>query len=166
MIKSKINNEFGNELEKRMLDISEKVGLDAIKKCQEVATIGAVQEAVANTPPNLEGTADGNATGTMSNSWHTDSITKPNDKFETYLVNNMQYASFVNDGHRLDKHFVPHLFLLNGKFHYNPSKEGGIMVGVRTQYIKGYYMKEKAIRKFEERFEKAINQTWEKASKK
>lgn len=63
----------------------------------------------------------------------------------------MQYASYVNDGHRLDKHFVPGLIINNGKLERLDGEWAGvmgIMVGTKTSYVKGKYMRQKAIGRY------------------
>lgn len=157
---------FGDKLKAKMTIVAECIDIDAIRKCQESATQDAVRVAVENTPPNKAvGQKSGLATGEMANRWQEDSITKPDEGMSTYLINTMQYASYVNNGHYMDKHFVPHLFIENGKLQYNPSADGGITVGTKTQYVKGYYMVDKAKKEFQKRFEIAINKQWEKANK-
>ena len=61
----------------------------------------------------------------------------------------MQYASYVNDGHRVDKHFVPGLIVNGGRLELAPdSVDGGLVVGTKTPYVKGLYMKQKGIGKY------------------
>ena len=64
------------------------------------------------------------------------------------LANNKQYASYVNDGHRVDKHYVPGLINNGGLLERVDPDVGGIMVGTKTTYVPGLYMKEKAIGKY------------------
>lgn len=129
-----------------------------IAEAAEEATIAAVEKAQENTPPNGGARIAGTnmRTGQMSQAWATDSITKPmglalsgGGSAVTMLKNNMQYASYVNDGHRMDKHFVPGL-VINGGLLERAAEgdDGGIVVGTRTQYVPGLYMKEKAIGKY------------------
>ena len=80
----------------------------------------------------------------MAQSWATDSVTTPN-RGKTLLANNQQYASYVNDGHRVDKHFTSHLAIEGGQLVGKPAGDGGLVVGTKTQYVPGLYMKEKAI---------------------
>ena len=60
----------------------------------------------------------------------------------------MEYASYVNDGHRMDKHFVPGLYLneTSGLLEYDPGKrsEVGMMVGTKTKYVEGLHMTDAA----------------------
>lgn len=126
-----------------------------LKSMAKGATIQAIREAAANTPPieksgdDLSGT--NTRAGTMKQHWATDSKTTPvveGQTFSTELNNNMKYASYVNDGHRMDRHFVPGLYVnpFSGKLEYDPSKKKkvGIMVGTKTFYVKGLHITDKA----------------------
>ena len=127
-----------------------------IKKIQEAATIEAIQTAVEKTPPTegdgIRGT--GTITGNLKSAWARDSIVeskKRGNKYITVLCNKEYYASFVNDGHRMDKHFVPGLIInpYSGLLEKMPAgMEGGIMVGTKTKYVVGKYMKENAVAKY------------------
>ena len=124
-----------------------------LEEVAEGATIEAVRVATENTPPNGGAAIAGTNTrsGDMAQHWTLDSITEPmggGPAFTTVLANNMQYASYVNDGHRMDKHFVPGLVINGNLLEQNPDGEGGIMVGTKTSYVEGKYMKEKAIGRY------------------
>lgn len=114
------------------------------------ATIRAVEKAKDLTPPiqdDLRGT-NTRASG-MKQHWDTDSDKTPQkagDKYTTVLANNKDYASYVNDGHRMDRHFVPGLYInpSSGMLEVNPDKTGGIMVGTKTAYVPGLHMEEAA----------------------
>ena len=87
----------------------------------------------------------------MAQHWATDSITAPvvsGGSVRTELKNDMQYSSYVNDGHRVDEHFVPGLVANGSLLERSPDGSGGIMVGTKTTYVEGKYMKEKAIGKY------------------
>ena len=89
--------------------------------------------------------------GDMANHWQTDSQTTPvysGGTVKTQLKNDMQYSSYVNDGHRVDKHFVPGLIVNGDLLEKSLDGSGGIMVGTKTTYVKGKYMKQKAIGKY------------------
>lgn len=66
------------------------------------------------------------------------------------LNNDKQYASFVNDGHRMDRHFVPGLVINpgSGLLEFNPDGTGGIVVGTRTAYVPGLFMVDKAVEEY------------------
>jgi len=139
-------------LQKRGAGISE-----TIKRVQRNATQRAIEKATDLTPPNadtpLRGT--GAITGQLKSHWATDSKTDPEvsgNEYKTVLANNVEYASYKNDGHRMVKHFVPGLIINphSGLLeNVNPTM-GGIVVGTQTSYVKGLYMKEAAKETYEE----------------
>lgn len=123
------------------------------------ATQRAVEAAADATPPKagtgrLPGT--NTVTGQLKQHWATDSKIAPVRKgnaIQTELNNNMEYASYVNDGHRMDRHFVLGLYIdENGQLNYDPSAKVGLIVGTRTKYVKGEFMVDKA----KEAYQKAI----------
>ena len=109
---------FGSQMRKR-LDELRRAGENVPKIMAEVAegaTIEAVRVAAEKTPPN-DGTLAGTnmRSGQMAQHWATDSVTTPvvtGGSVRTELNNNMQYASYVNDGHRVEvaaQHYIrPH----------------------------------------------------------
>ena len=145
---------FGSQMRKRFAELH-AAGQNVPKIMMEVAegaTIEAVRVAVENTPPN-DGTIAGTnmRSGDMAQHWQTDSMTTPEytgASVITSLGNNMQYASYVNDGHRVDKHFVPGLIKNGSLLEKSPDGSGGLMVGTKTTYVSGKYMKQKAIGKY------------------
>ncbi len=146
---------FGSQMRKRLAELN-RAGQNVPKIMMEVAegaTIEAVRVATENTPPN--GGADIAGTnmrsGDMAQHWQADSQTTPvysGGTVKTELKNDMQYSSYVNDGHRVDKHFVPGLIVNGDLLEKSPDGSGGIMVGTKTTYIKGKYMKQKAVGKY------------------
>lgn len=127
---------------------------------QKKATIRAIKVATDATPPK-KGTGRGKhigtntVTGELKAHWAADSITQPKrigDRFVTELKNNLEYASYVNDGHRMDRHFVPGLYVdpRSKLLSYDPSAKVGLVVGTKTKYVKGEFMKEKAKKAYEE----------------
>lgn len=114
------------------------------------ATIRAVEKAVDMTPPledDLRGT--NTRSGGMKQHWRTDSQITPQvsgNKYTTVLGNNKKYASYVNDGHRMDRHFVPGLYVnpASGMLEVNPDGTGGLVVGTQTSYVPGLHMEEAA----------------------
>lgn len=145
---------FGSQIRKRLAELR-KAGEsipDIMYEVAEGATVEAVRVATENTPPNGSAIAGTNTrSGQMAQHWALDSQTKPvmtGGSAQTSLRNDMQYASYVNDGHRMDKHFVPGLIENGGLLERVDPDVGGIMVGTKTTYVPGKYMKEKAIGKY------------------
>lgn len=128
----------------------------AIIRAAKDATIRAVETATDLTPPtenDLRGT--NTRTGEMKQHWSTDSVIIPEkkgDEYCTYLFNDMQYASYVNDGHRMDMHFVKGLVLnyFSGLLEYNPDIDEGMYVGTRTKYVPGLHMTDEAQKVYED----------------
>lgn len=114
------------------------------------ATIRAVEKAAELTPPTLDDLSGTNTrSGEMKQHWATDSRMVPVKRGGTYVTelnNGKQYASYVNDGHRMDRHFVPGLVINpeSGMLEYNPDGKGGIVVGTKTRYVEGLFMEEAA----------------------
>ena len=114
------------------------------------ATIRAVEKAVDMTPPTQDDLRGSNTrSGEMKQHWPADSDTTPKKvggKYTTVLANNKDYASFVNDGHRMDRHFVPGLYInpSSGMLEMNPDGTGGLVVGTQTSYVPGLHMEEAA----------------------
>lgn len=119
------------------------------------ATLRAIEAATDATPPtagDLRGT--NTRSGELKQHWATDSKTEPQitgNKVETELRNNLNYASYVNNGHRMDQHFVPGLYINedSGLLEYNPNKDEGMVVGTKTKYVKGKFMVDKGKQAYE-----------------
>jgi len=145
---------FGVQCRKRLEELR-KAGANVptiIAEAAEEGTIQAVEAAVKGTPPNVNGLKGTNTrTGSLAQSWQTDSITQPigftfsgGSTAVTMLKSNLQYASYVNDGHRVDKHYVPGLVPNGGLLEMVDPEMGGIVVGTKTTYVPGLYMVDKA----------------------
>ena len=123
-----------------------------LKQACEDATMRAVEKAAELTPPtqdDLRGTST--RSGEMKQHWATDSQITPvvaGGTITTTLANDKQYASYVNDGHRMDRHFVPGLYVNPeyGMLEYDPSKKVGIVVGTKTSYVPGLFITDEAIK--------------------
>ena len=126
------------------------------------ATLRAIEAAQAATPPK-EGTGRGpyigtnTITGELKAHLATDSRAEPQidgTSYQTELNNGMEYASYVDQGHRMDRHFVPGLYINpeSGLLEYDPSAEVGLVVGTKTRYVKGEFMVDKA----KEAYEKTV----------
>lgn len=158
-------------MRKRLAEL-QKAGQNVPKIMMEVAegaTIEAVNTAVNNTPPNGAKIAGTNTrSGDMAEHWQTDSQTVPTyigGSVRTSLGNDMQYASYVNDGHRMDKHYVPGLIENGGILERVDPDVGGIVVGTKTTYVPGQYMKEKAIGKYRDTVRKELDKRVREAFK-
>lgn len=141
------------------------------------ATIRAVEKAAELTPPtqgDLRGT--NTRSGEMKQHWATDSKVNPiggalsgGKEFHTVLANNKEYASYVNDGHRLNRHFVPGLYVnTGGVLEYDSDYAaggGGIIVGTQTSYVPGIHMVDNAKKIYEETVEIEANKKIEKLFK-
>ena len=163
---------FGSQMRKRLAELN-KAGKDVPKIMIEVAegaTIEAVRVATENTPPNGGAAIAGTnmRSGQMAQHWELDSQTKPiysGGSVRTVLANDMQYASYVNDGHRVDKHYVPGLIANGNLLERVDPDVGGIMVGTKTTYVKGLYMKQKAIGKYRDVVRKELDKRVREAFK-
>lgn len=156
---------FSVSLAQRALQLKKALGaIDTVlMEAQEEATKRAVEAAADATPPKA-GTGRGpymgtnTVTGQLKARWAMDSKTKPEYThfggariYRTFLRNDMEYASYVNDGHRLDRHFVPGLYVNpdSGLLEYDPAADVGLIVGTKTRYVKGEFMVDKGIEAYE-----------------
>lgn len=151
---------LGDALQKRMEELAKRQPMieKRLAAIAEGATLRAVEAAVEKTPPNTyeDGEIRGvhSITGELAEHWATDSQTVPSQsgrQFVTTLANDKQYASYVNDGHDVDKHFVPGLYVDDeGVLSMDPARDAGMVVGTKTKYVEGLYMKEAGIDKYKE----------------
>lgn len=117
-----------------------------ISSAAKNATIRAVEKATELTPPTKDDLRGTNTrTGEMKAHWASDSTINPaksGDSYKTVLANNMEYASYVNDGHRMDRHFVPGLYVnpSSGMLEYDLTADVGLVVGTKTAYVPGIFM--------------------------
>ena len=157
---------FSVSLAQRALQLKKALGaIDTVLvKAQEEATKRAFEAAADATPPKA-GTGRGpymgtnTVTGQLKARWAMDSKTKPEytaadggtRKYRTFRRNDMEYASYVNDGHRLDRHFVPGLYVNpdSGLLEYDPAADVGLIVGTKTFYVKGEFMVDKGTEAYE-----------------
>lgn len=126
------------------------------------ATMRAIEAAKDATPPKRDSLKGTNTrTGELKAHWDTDSKLEPmggalsgGSTYVTVLANDMEYASYVDQGHRMDRHFVPGLYVNpeSGLLEYDPASKVGIVVGTKTKYVKGEFMVDKA----KEAYEKAV----------
>lgn len=124
---------------------------EIMKDVAKTATIRAVEKATEETPINRNGT--NTIAGELRQHWATDSTIEPvstGKGYQTELKNDKEYASYVNDGHRMDRHFVPGLYKNDsGGLSYDPNYDGGLIVGTKTRYVKGKFMVDKAVKEYQ-----------------
>ncbi len=119
---------------------------DLLADIAQEATQRAVEKAAGLTPPtggDLSGT--NTRTGELKQHWAADSEIIPvrqGSDWVTILANDKEYASYVDQGHRMDRHFVPGLFVNpeSGLLEYDPAAKVGLIVGAKTPYVPGVYM--------------------------
>ena len=135
------------------------------------ATIAAIEKAAELTPPTVDDLAGtGTRSGGMKQHWDTDSQKKPEvsgNEYRTVLANNKKYASYVNDGHRMNKHFVPGLGVnpYTGQLEKTKDGTGGIVVGTKTAYVGGLFMVDQAKKAYQETIETEARKKIEKLFK-
>lgn len=153
---------FGSQVRKRLEELrkAEAEVPVIINRVAENATIAAVDAATEATPPNGGAAITGvnTRTGSLSQRWTLDSITKPVNG-RTELRNNLQYASYVDQGHRVDRHFTSHLAIEGGTLVGKPNGDGGLVVGTKTAYVKGLYMVKRAKGKYRSEVRRMLD--WE-----
>lgn len=129
----------------------------AVESIAANATMRAVERAAELTPPTGEDLSGTNTrTGDLKAHWGSDSVYIPErrgNELVTVLANDKDYASYVNDGHRMDRHFVPGLYIdpKSGLLEFDEEKKGktGIVVGTRTAYVPGLHMVDAARQEYE-----------------
>lgn len=118
--------------------------------CQEMV----VAAAEATPPLNGEDRGKNTVTGSLAAHWGYE-INEGLTETRITLYNDMQYASYVDQGHRMDEHFVPWLYIdgMGSIARHIPvpgEKLFGLVVGNKTEYVKGYGMVDKAKQRFDE----------------
>ena len=119
---------------------------DLLADIAQEATQRAVEKAAGLTPPtggDLSGT--NTRTGELKQHWAADSEIIPvrqGSDWVTILANDKEYASYVDQGHRMDRHFVPGLYVNpeSGLLEYDPAAKVGLIVGAKTPYVPVVYM--------------------------
>ena len=151
--------EYVKKLKKLKADVA-LVCYDTAKQ----ATTAAVEAAQAKTPPPPGSKRGVNTvSGDLRDAWDTDSVVEPiiaGNGFQTIQGNNQDYASYVDQGHRMDRHFVPGLYVdpESGLLNYDLSAKVGLVVGTKTKYVPGAFMVDAA----KEAYEKTCKQLLEK----
>lgn len=147
-----------------------------LQRTAKLATMKAVEVAAEATPPKA-GTGRGGyigknmLTGELKAAWAKDSVVEPmggalsgGSEFITILGNNQVYASYVENGHLLNKHFVPGLYIdENGLLSRHLDGSGGLVVGTKTRWVKGEFMAEKGKRAYQKAIESLLRKEIERA---
>lgn len=101
-------------------------------------------------------------TGDLRDSWELTAVTKVGDSYQIDMVNHMDYASFVEDGHIQRKRWLPGVWKTSKKgtttFEYVRGAKTGMMLTYK--WIPGQHMARISINKIEKamqpRFERAF----------
>lgn len=103
-------------------------------------------------------------TGDAKAKWKSTKAYKVANGFRARLFNNSKHIGYINNGHRMNPHFVPGNW--NGDvFDYDPNAKEGIIMGAKTKYVKGKFMLEKASGSAEKYLVKAANKEIENVKK-
>lgn len=146
-----------------------------LQRTAKLATMKAVEVAADATPPKA-GTGRGGhigknmLTGGLKAAWLEDSITEPiqvGNSYITVLKNNQEYASYVENGHVLSKHFVPGLYvdengLLSREIDPEKKRQVGLVVGKKTRWVKGEFMADKGKQAYSETLARLLRQELER----
>ncbi len=142
-----------------------------LEQTAKLATMKAVEAAAEATPPKA-GTGRGGyigknmLTGELKDAWNKDSIKEPikvGNSYITILGNNQEYASYVENGHVLNKHFVPGLYIdEDGLLSRHLDGSGGLVVGTKTRWVKGEFMAEKGKRAYQQAVESLLRKEIER----
>lgn len=111
-------------------------------------------KAKEETPPH-EGQERGlnTVTGNMAAHWKASYVFTGEMDCTVRLSNNVQYASYVENGHRMNKHFVPWLYiddsgLLSRRIPEPGEPLFGLVVGTKTEYVPPEHIVPKAKERF------------------
>jgi hypothetical protein len=100
-------------------------------------------------------------TGDLRKQWTLSEIKKDGNNLSIILSNPLEYASWVEFGHRVKKHFVSGEWQGN-KFVYNPDSDTGTMMGMKTSWVEGKFMATISLKEIQE----LIPTEWDKRFKK
>lgn len=150
--------EHARQLRANLPQVEAKI-IDACR----AATLRAIEKAAELTPPTQDDLSGTNTrSGELKQHWATDSKVEPmgvglsgGSNYTTILANDKEYASYVNDGHRMDRHFVPGLYInpYSDLLEYDADYAaggGGLVVGTKTSYVPGLHMVDQAIETYRE----------------
>lgn len=170
---------FGDAIQRRA-DLLRKRGADVdgiFRRISKGATQRAIAAAEDKTPMSEDDLAGVNTRSThLKQHWGDGStylpVMRPHPgggvEYVTILGNNIDYASYVDQGHRLTKHFVPGLMIdpATGKLQRVEAEYTdelgikhirGIVVGTKTSYVPGHFMTEAGRDVFEDSAIRELN---------
>lgn len=104
-------------------------------------------------------------TGDARAKWQTKHAYKVKNEFRARLYNNSAYIGYLNNGHRMNPHFVPG-YWSGKKFEYDPNAKEGVIMGAKSKYVEGEFMLEKASGNAEKYLVKATERELEKIKRK
>lgn len=104
----------------------------------------------------------------LQESWHAEYKPIRNKKHfgKITLTNSKSYAAFVQNGHKVKKHFVPWLYKDGmGTLSYETDHNQpmfGLVVGTKTPFVKGVDMVTPAVKAFNRSFDESVRKTLDK----
>lgn len=145
--------EFKAQLDKVINKLNNETRKNVKLACYEM-----VAEAKRCTPPH-EGEERGKntVTGNMARHWDSSYTVQDDSTIKVRLFNSVQYASYVESGHKMTKHFVPWLYIdgTNTIARHQPvpgESLFGLVVGTKTKYVPPEHIVEKARNRFFEAY--------------
>jgi hypothetical protein len=142
---------------RRKLAVLKREYPQRFRRAVKAASQDMIAEAAGATPPlHGEDRGKNTVTGNLAAHWKYEINEAPNET-RVSLINDLHYASYVDQGHRMDQHFVPWLYIDGmGSIARHIPEPGealfGLVVGTKTAYVEGYGMADKA----KDRFVKAL----------
>ena len=127
------NKVIMNNLIKDLKNIPEEFDMVTEKTLNETVSISEIY--AKDLTPSV--------TGDARAKWQTKKAYKVSNGFKASLYNNSEYIGYINNGHRMEPHFVPGEWV-GDVFDYNPFSKEGTIMGAKTKYVKGKFMLEKA----------------------
>ena len=147
-------------------DIKKEVNSAINKACSSM-----LKEAKKNTPHRGDGKKRGAnmITNELQSSWRVLKKTRGGVTCSVILVNDKDYAKFVQYGHRLTRHFVPWLYI-DGNVISRSINHGdklfGIVVGTKTKHVNGIDMVGPAVDAFNKTLKDSITNVFKEIAKK
>lgn len=78
------------------------------------------------------------------------------NKLEAEIGTNVDYAPYVEYGHRVTPHWVPGVSKKDGRFEYQKGVKTGIYVGKETKFVKGHFMVTNAEKRAKTRLDRDV----------